>query len=132
MLGLFLVGGFKHVFFSPIVGMMIQSDYIFFPEGLKPPTRFFFVLALKVFHRYLYKLCLFVPSRFFSCSLGHVGRKRDYSKLEDKIIKVACSQEDFVQARPPTPGRSWHSPIQLQIYRIGIPITNSFKPQYLA
>ena len=31
-----LVGGFKHFILSPIVGMMIQSDY--FSEGFKPPT----------------------------------------------------------------------------------------------
>jgi hypothetical protein len=28
-----------HLFFSPIVGMMIQSDFHIFSEGLKPPTR---------------------------------------------------------------------------------------------
>jgi len=35
----FLVGGLEHFLFSPIVGMMIQSDE-YFSEGLKPPTSF--------------------------------------------------------------------------------------------
>ena len=35
-----LVGGLEHVLFSPIAGMMIQSDELHhFSEGLKPPTR---------------------------------------------------------------------------------------------
>ena len=131
MLGLFLVGGFKHILFSPIDGMMIQSDYIVFFRGVETTNQVFFVLALKVFHRYLYKLCLFVQSRFFSCSLGHVGRKTRLNwKLKSSkwhVLKKTLSKQD-----PPTAGRSWHSPIQLQIYRIGIPITNSHKPQYLA
>ena len=34
-----LVGGLEHLLFSPIVGMMMQPDYIiYFSEGLKPPT----------------------------------------------------------------------------------------------
>ena len=77
MLGLFLVGGFKHVLFSPIVGMMIQSDYIFFSRGVETTDQFFFVLALKVFHRYLYKLCLFVPSRFLVARWGMSAEKHD-------------------------------------------------------
>ena len=48
--------------------------YIFFQRGWNHRP-VFFVLALKVFHRYLYKLCLFVPSRFLVARWGHVGRK---------------------------------------------------------
>jgi hypothetical protein len=33
-----LAGGLEHVLFSPIVGMMIQSDFHIFPGGLKPRT----------------------------------------------------------------------------------------------
>ena len=33
-----LVGGLEHFLFSPIVGMMIQSDFHSFSEELKPPT----------------------------------------------------------------------------------------------
>ncbi len=32
-----LGGGFKYFFFSPLLGEMIQFDYIFFSDGLKPP-----------------------------------------------------------------------------------------------
>jgi len=31
-----LVGGLEHFLFSPIVGMMIQSDFLIF-RGVKPP-----------------------------------------------------------------------------------------------
>ena len=31
-------GGFKHLFFSPLPGEMIQFDQ-YFSDGLKPPTR---------------------------------------------------------------------------------------------
>ena len=35
-----LVGGLEHVLFSPIVGMMIQSDELIFFRGVGiPPTR---------------------------------------------------------------------------------------------
>ena len=37
----YLVGGLEHLLFSPIVGMMIQSDYIIFFRGVGiPPTSY--------------------------------------------------------------------------------------------
>jgi len=39
----YLVGGLEHFLFSPIVGMMIQSDQ-YFSEGLKPPTSYYHVI----------------------------------------------------------------------------------------
>ena len=40
-----LVGGLEHFLFSPIVGMMIQSDS-YVSGGLKPPTRLLLVVAM--------------------------------------------------------------------------------------
>jgi len=38
----FLIGGLEHLLFSPIVGMMIQSDELIFFRGVGiPPIRFY-------------------------------------------------------------------------------------------
>ena len=62
-----LVGGLEHFLFSPIVGMMIQSDELIFFQGVKTTKQHLFCISNPLAHR-----VLSVQDRSTHCGQRHL------------------------------------------------------------
>ena len=62
-----LVGGLEHFLFSPIVGMMIQSDELIFFRGIGVPPTSLYIHNYWIFHQefHVFPICSYIFPQIF-------------------------------------------------------------------